>query len=94
MVSACSQYTYAYALVLVRGVGLSWWPIVCGRGRSWSRVQLLWEICKIKDIPEEQHTGGIVEVLGRVIVVACLRRKVHELRDREVALRQVLPTPN
>ena len=47
--------------------------------------------CKFDDIPEEQHTGGIVEILGRVIVVACLwRKQVHELQDREV---QVSPTP-
>ena len=50
-------------------------------------------VLQLKDIPEEQHTGGIVEVLGRIIAVACLWRKVRELRDREVALRQVLPTP-
>lgn len=47
--------------------------------------------CKFRDIPEEQHTGGIVEVLGRVIVVACLwRKQVHELQDREVARRRRL----
>jgi len=33
------QYTHAYALVLVRGVGLGWfgpWPTMCERGTSCS----------------------------------------------------------
>jgi hypothetical protein len=37
------RYTYAYALVLVRGVGPGLWPSMCERGRSWSWTGLALE---------------------------------------------------
>jgi hypothetical protein len=70
------QYTCAYALVLVRGVGSCWWPTVGERGRLWSQGEsALDHRLSFRNIPEEQHTGGLVEVLGQAVAVACFWRK-------------------
>lgn len=46
-----------------------------------------------KDIPEEQHTGGVVEVLGWVIAVACLWFGASSRASRSRSRTQLLPTP-